>query len=232
MMSYQSLSKSELDAAILPLCPEDSPAKTLVMPDCEQESLAAAPLWFMNSYGYLKISNQIMQYLRTSPGSAEEALKKCSEKLPRSGMMRNGILYGLGDLERPINVKEYSLLPTLTKFDAGCKNLNGKEYNGITKHALKLGNVIARLPLPTLTCRDYKGATIARVLNGNQKRALDCEMQCLGMMLQPNFAEWHMGYPIGWTARQESNASEMRLSRNKSTRSSKQSQTLKMEQSK
>ena len=202
-------------------------AKMSAMPDYAPVSMASDPLWFMNRYGYSKTSNRITQYLRMSQDYADEDLKKCSEKLPRSGMMRNGILYGLLDLERPINVKGYSLLPTLTKFDAGCKNLNGKEFNGKTKHALKLGNVIAMLPLPTLTCRDYKGATTARILNGNQKRALDCEMQCLGMMLQPNFAEWHMGYPIGWTARQELDALETQSSRNRSTRSSKRLQTRK-----
>ena len=50
-----------------------------------------------------------------------------------------------------------------------------------------------------------------------------------GLKLQPAFAEWMMRFPPGWTAL---SVSEMRLSRNKSTRSSKQSQTLKMEQSK
>jgi len=210
-----------------PLSVEDSHARMSATQDCEQVSTEAGPLLFMSRYGYSKISNQIGRYSRMSLGSVDAGLKKCSENLPRSGMMRNGILYGLQDLERPINVKGYSLLPTLTKFDAGCRSLKGKEYNGQTKHALKLGNVIAMLPLPTLTCRDYKGATITRISNGNLKRALDCEMQCLGMMLQPNFAEWHMGYPIGWTARQESNVLEMPLSRSKSTRSSKRLQTLK-----
>ena len=215
------LQQSLLEFTNQPLSVEDSPARMSAMPDGELALQGADPLWFMSKYGYSKISNQIGQYSRMLRDSAEGGLKKCSEKLPRSGMMRNGILYELPDLEHPTNVKEYSLLPTLTRFDARCRNLNGKEYSGKTKHALKLGNVIAALPLPTLTCRDYKGATIARISNGNLKRALDCEMQCLGMMLQPNFAEWHMGYLIGWTARQESSASETPLSRNKSIRSSK-----------
>ena len=210
----------------LPCSLVDSHAKMLAMPGCEQVSTEVGPLLFMSRYGYSKISNQIGQYSRMLQDSADVDLKKCSENLPRSGMMRNGILYGLRDLEHPTNVKEFSLLPTLTKFDASCGNLYGKEYNQKNKHAMKLGNVIARLPLPTLTCRDYKGATIQRVRDGNPKRALDCEMQCLGMMLQPLYAEWHMGLPIGWT---ELSASEMPLSRSKSTRSSKRLQISKTE---
>lgn len=223
-MSRQALCESERDATTSPLCLGVFHARTSAMPEGGSELPAADPLWFMSKYGYSKTSSQIMQYSRTSRDSAEEDSEKCSEKLPRSGMMRNGILYGLKDLGRPIPAKEFSYLPTLTRFGASVRNLKGKEYNGKTRHALKLGNVIAMLPLPTLTCRDYKGATIARILNGNPKGALDCEMQCLGLMLQPSFAEWHMGYQIGWT---ELNVSEMPLSRSKSTRSSKQSQTSK-----
>ncbi len=78
--------------------------------------------------------------------------------------------------------------------------------------------------LPTITSRDHKGGTVERVENGNPKRALDCEMQVLGLKLQPAFAEWMMGFPPGWTAL---DASEMPLSRSKRTPSSKPSRKLK-----
>jgi len=46
--------------------------------------------------------------------------------------------------ERCTGEKEYSLLPTVTKFDATCGNLMGKEYDGKSRHAMKL---IQAIPL-------------------------------------------------------------------------------------
>ena len=109
-------------------------------------------------------------------------------------------------------------IPTLTKADATMGDLKGKEFVG-NRHALKLGQII-----PTCTARDYKGGTIDRVNAGNPRFALDCEMQTIGLKLQPAFAEWMMEFPIGYT---ELSASEMPLSRSKPTRSSKRLQTMK-----
>jgi hypothetical protein len=148
-----------------------------------------------------------------------------------------------------------AMLPTLNTCDATMGQLKGKEFVG-NKHAMKLEQAI-NLPqflttpwsqetganytsfrpgrknsdylsrqismLPTPTPRDHKdtgtmenvpvNALLGRELGKNH-----------GMKLQPAFAEWMMGFPEGWTAL---NASEMPLSRNRSTRSSKQLQTLK-----
>jgi len=260
-MSQQNLSENEQDVTTLPLCPEGSPAKMSAMQENAQVSMAAGPLWFMNKSGYSTISNQIMLYLRTSQDFVEEDLQKCSEKLPRSGMMRNGILYELPDLEHPINEKESSSLPTplgasmnpaahgqvngewktkinrmlsllptprASESDQGPVNREKMIKSGSSwigqKRGATVSTIIAMLPTPT--CRDYKGGTIARVQAGNPKRALDCEMQCRGLKLQPAFVEWMQGFPIGWTV---SDASEMRSSRSKSTRSSKPSRILKEE---
>jgi len=111
-------------------------------------------------------------------------------------------------------------IPTPTKADATMGDLAGKEFVG-NHHALKLGQII-----PTCTARDHKGGTLDRVAAGNPRFALDCEMQTIGLKLQPAFAEWMMGFPIGYT---ELSALEMPSSRNKSTRSSKRLQTLKQE---
>ena len=100
----------------------------------------------------------------------------------------------------------------------------------------RLRNQIAAM-LPTPTTRDYKdtgnlenvpvNALLGRELGKNH-----------GLQLQPAFAEWMMGFPQGWTdttiashqgvtGKNALNASEMQSSHNKSTRSSKQLQTLK-----
>ena len=79
-----------------------------------------------------------------------------------------------------------------------------------------LTTIIAMLP-PPCSC-DYKGGTKKAVEAGNPKKKPDCEMQTNGLKLQPAFAEWMMGVPIGYT---DLPHSEMLSSRNKSTRSSK-----------
>jgi hypothetical protein len=201
-----------------------------VMPESKPVSMAADPLWFLNKSAYLPISNQIGQYSRMSQDSAEEGLKKCLEKLPRSGMMRNGILYELPDLEHPIDAKESSLLltPGTVQIDPSDRRYQRRvEYRKSVNRHWSAGCLAEQISmLPTPTCRDYKGGTVSRVLEGNPKRALDCEMQVHGLKLQPAFVEWMMGFPQEWTAL---NASEMPLSRSRSTRSSKQSRKLKKE---
>ena len=202
----------------------DSPARISVVREDKRESTTAAdPIWFLNSCDSSQISNHVMHCLKMSQTSAIRDLKPCLEKLPRSGTMRNGTLYELSKSpEGYTKGKECSFLPTVTKSDAAMGNLKGKEYNGKNRHAAKIGNILAMIP--TNTCRDYKGGTVARVSQGNPKRALDCEMQVHGLILQPSFAEWMDGFPIGWT---ELSPSETPLSRSKSIRYSKRSQTLK-----
>jgi hypothetical protein len=145
----------------------------------------------------------------------------CSSLLPTIRKHETGdYQYSQGNHDKKTQTLSGAIktIPTLTKSDATMGDLKGREFVG-TRHALKLGQII-----PTCTGRDHKGGTIDRVNAGNPRFALDCEMQTIGLKLQPAFAEWMMGFPIGYT---ELSASEMPSSRSKSTRSSKQSQTLK-----
>ncbi len=228
-MSQQTTLENERDVIISPSCLEVFPAKMSATQDCEPVLMVADPIWFLNKSDYSETSNHIGQYLRMSQDFAEGGLKRCLEKLPKSGMMRNGILYELPDLVPHIRERGCSLLPTVTTQEIEHLNANlttsgirRKTMDGKDSHSLNLADRIRLLPTPT--CRDYKGATIKRILEGNPKRALDCEMQVHGLKLQPAFAEWMMGFPEGWTAL---DASEMPSSRSKCTQSSKQSRKLK-----
>jgi hypothetical protein len=166
---------------------------------------------------------------------------------------RGHSIFQLAVLKHRTKDNEYSSLPTLTKADATPHGIPGKEYAG-GRHALKLEQAINKLPtlrankrggyqrdqgkkgkerptltgiinhLPTVTSRDHKdtgnmenvpeNALLARVLGKRH-----------GMILQPNFAEWMQGFPIGWT---ELNASEIPSAHTTHTRSSKRLQTLKV----
>jgi hypothetical protein len=111
-MSQQKISNEEPDAATSLLCLEDSPVRTQVAPGCNQASMENNPDSYTNSCDYSMIYTQIMQYLKTSLGSVQTDFKKCSQKLPKSGMMRNGILYELPGLEHPIKENASLLWPT------------------------------------------------------------------------------------------------------------------------
>jgi hypothetical protein len=98
--------------------------------------------------------------------------QKSLERLPKSGMTRNGVLYQQPEWVRPIDVNESSLWPTpttanwvtSTSVDSTREQmLNGEKYSSRIVQAVALAE-------PTAT--GY---------------------------LNPEWVEWLMGFPIGWT---------------------------------
>ena len=92
-----------------------------------------------------------------------------------------------------LNDQVAHLLPTPTQFDATCGDLKGKEWNGKNRHSIKLIQAVKLLPTPV--ANDAKN-------NGNPSRytrhtlSLDA---VAGGSLNPEWIEWLMGFPIGWT---------------------------------
>lgn len=99
------------------------------------------------------------------------------------------------------------MYPTPTKFDATCGNLKGKEYTGQSHHAMKL--IQAAKLYPTPMAQDANNSTLLREMwttpcvadaegttGGNNHRSLRTDV---GGQLNPDWVEWLMGYPIGWT---------------------------------
>ena len=107
--------------------------------------------------------------------SKERYEKKLKEKLPIS-----------------LNDQVKHMLPTPTKFDATCGDLKGKEWNGENRHSIKLIQAVKLLPTPV--AHDAKGTSPA-----DYKRHTP-PLACLaGGSLNPNWIEWLMGFPTGWT---------------------------------
>ena len=111
------------------------------------------------------------------------------------------------------------LFPTITVFDAGCGDLSGKEYSG-TLHAMKL--IQAAKMFPTVTAADYRRRgpnsrqqglpEVVRMwptpiaadwknrgcTNYRKKREFQPQTS-VGGQLNPDWVEWLMGFPPGWT---------------------------------
>jgi hypothetical protein len=137
---------------------------------------------------------------RLSPDGSEWRTVQCSlledsgeslQILPRSGSMRNGRLYQRPTLAHHTFGSGYgSLLPTLTV----CGNYNRKGASATSGDGLA---TVLKM-LPTLVARDYRHPGRSR-LERTGSKAGDCLPQVIGGPLNPDWCEWFMGWPIGWT---------------------------------
>lgn len=133
------------------------------------------------------------------------------------------------------DVTDAPLLPTVTRFDATCGDLKGKEYNG-TRHAMKLIQAVKMWPTPSasdcgrtaINPHLTRNGTIRHIgKNGGQSYArldavaamfptptaseadrggkgyrhggLRCVIPEESGQLNPDWVEWLMGFPPGWT---------------------------------
>jgi hypothetical protein len=90
--------------------------------------------------------------------------------------MRNGELWEQTPLAHPTDEKEFGYLPTPTASD---------QFNGNTKGIEYRNKRIIRTSQTTGTEFGAKLTDFYRLING--------------VNLHPNFAEWMMGWPQGWT---------------------------------
>ena len=227
-MSQEKILSTELDNP--PLSVPDSLAnltvlrenvKRLVTTVISRENLK-------NSFAKLNPDGSLV---RMSRGYAQANLEGFLENsymiFPRWGIVSDGVAGKLPILELPTTGNGSSLLPTVTTQEVEHPEMfisdTGRRIKENWKGSYSIGLADRIAMLPTPTSRDYKdtgtmknvpvNALLGRELGKNH-----------GMKLQPAFAEWMMGFPPEWTVL---SASEMPLSRSKSTRSSKRLQTLK-----
>lgn len=107
---------------------------------------------------------------------------------PRSGTMRNGVVYRRLPLELPTSGKDYGLLPTPRASRSTWDNNHGKKTLGLP------GLARAGL-LPTPTTGSHRSGTGAKPRTGH-----GCQLQdVFGGLLNPPYVEEMMMWPIGWT---------------------------------
>lgn len=163
-------------------------------------SRASFARWSPESFGW-----------RTAQCSLLEDSPEFLRTLPRWGSMRNGMLYLRQTLAHGISVSGFgSLLPTLTV----CGNYNAKGSSPTSGDGL----ATALKKLPTLVASDATcgveppGRTGRKLLttltasNGldggsnSRRAALNRGDPIPSGPLNPDWCEWFMGFPIGWTA--------------------------------
>ena len=181
----------------------DSPAKTSAQLEKGKVSPGSDPdsgeKWHALSVKY----NPDTSGWRTHHCLFPEDLDWSCLTLPRWGMMRNGELWERITLPPLTSGTDAGSWPTPTSQEAGImENLVTKDgapakpgeraYNPKTgKHTqVTLGRAVAMFPTPQ--ARDWKG-TAGGFQNGKDLPGK------VGGQLNPNWVEWLMGWPIGWT---------------------------------
>lgn len=130
----------------------------------------------------------------------EEDLQESLVILPKWGMTRNGLVYQHLTLERPISGTESGLSPNGINFfhTPTCTGLDGGSNN---RKALK--NRHMQFPTPQASdCRDrgnLGSPVIQRRIQKGKQIGLSMSVSDTSGALNPNWVEWLMGWPIGWT---------------------------------
>lgn len=187
--SSPTFSSSMLDptADVLMSFLEDFPARTSAAPAIEQGSREPDPDCGRSSRGWFAKLSPTKSEWKTPQTSLLGDSELFSETWPRWGSMRNGVCY-LRPILTPIICGSVSgsLLPTLT--------VNGnynKPYPG-KKSGYGLATAVAMLP--TLTTIGLNGGS-----NSRRATAKRGDPPTHIGPLNPDWCEWFMGFPIGWT---------------------------------
>ena len=186
---------------------EASRAKTYRPPErapgFQENDLAFGSKW-LGSFASLSPNGS---WVKTAPFSFLEDSEPFSETWPRWGTMQNGECWGRMTPEPRTSEIGSGLLPTPRASEAahaGRKTINHKGQTG-------LAEVVNNWPTPTACV--YKGTSEASLTRksgeSRENDRLDHKIlamslrdggqQIRGTGLNPNWVEWLMGWPIGWT---------------------------------
>lgn len=197
-------------------------AKTFPAPERAPESKEVAPVcgpkWRALS---VKLAPN-GSWLKIRPSSHQEGSEQSCETWPKWGSMRNGECWERLTPERPTSGKESGLLPTIRAIDGerggrgdliqavrGNENSHFRLWSTPQARDFRKGKAsrwknpartknlndqVATFPTPC--ARDWKSGTGAKERPGH---ALPLS-SAIGGQLNPDWVEWLMGWPIGWTA--------------------------------
>jgi len=156
-------------------CAEDSLAKTLASQEMVPGSMGVDQGCGSNTSKPFAYYDQNSSSWKTWQLSLFEGSTELSEPWPRAGMTRNGMAYQRAPLVPPIEETVYGLLPNVKMWP--------------TPRAMEIINGASHL------AERSRPSGLTSMVNVEE----GLSPQTTGK-LNPEFVEWLMGYPIGWTA--------------------------------
>jgi len=169
------------------------------MPEKVQDSTASGQDCFTNSSEWFAKWNPDLCCWRTSQLSLLGGWMTYSGRWPRSGLMRNGIAYRLRPLVPRISGTGYSFLPTPDTGES--KNGHGRRGVANSGNSQSSRNLDAmantgKWPFFPTPCAGRKG------LDGGSNTRMQAKENGTWVptgKLNPEWVEWLMGFPLGWT---------------------------------
>ena len=196
-MTYKPLTESRGEE-LLTLYLADFHVKTLAQQEKAQELTENDQVCGNTWQGSLARLDPNTSLWKTAQCSLFEDLELSFQTFPRWGLMQNGALYPLPILVQTISEKEYGLEPNNETF-FHTPNTTGMDGGSNSRKALK-----KRLEWPTPTCHLAKETNAPSEKNRDTPSIISqIYMQQpktpIGGKLNPQFVEWLMGWPLGWT---------------------------------
>jgi len=204
--------------------PADSHAKTSPLRVRARESGEVGPVFGLSIGASFGTYDHDTQLWKTCQRSLFEDLPMYWDRLPRSGMTRNGRIFAQRTWVLRTGGRGSGSWPTPQAEMPGAGPDNSKVKNLLTgnRHSFYLTQAVEaerqkpgvitgqKWPTPQRRDGDQRGAQAKRYHNPERSNDLPDAMAAIEGtgQLNPTWVDWLMGYPIGWT---DSEDSEMQL---------------------
>ena len=190
---------------------EDFPAKIFPTPDSGQDLTENEADCSLRRFAWFANCDQEQLCWKTWQRCLLGDWTEYSGRWPRSGLMRNGIAYRLPPLVPRISGTGFSYWVTPTATDGMRGSRPGRPHDTgfplsqqvVMPHRwptpdASMGKWVAKKTFPTPTERDWKsGKSKTQAERGRTAGPSLSEVS--GGSLSPQWVEWLMGFPLGWT---------------------------------
>ena len=179
------------------------PAKTFPQPDAVPESKANDPDCGVKWPGSLAKYDRVSRSWKTRQCLLLGDLAEYAETWPSWGTTVDGELFRqptpsslLAIRARITCGKESGLLLHTPKASDAVGTARTSDVIGKTNRQRDIRTDVARMKLPTPTARDWRSGKASEATMQRNSRPLS---EKIGGKLNPQWVEWLMGWPIGWT---------------------------------
>ncbi len=169
-----------------------SPAKTYQLPVREQDLTATVLPFGLRWHESLARFDPATCLWKTAQPSLLEDWNGYSDRLPRWGLMHDGVLYPLPAPVLGTGGKDSGYLPTIAASDV--KGRSGAGH--IERHGVKR---LSDALLPTPTVSDATGKNTPAYIAAHELKLRDA-VAVASERLNPDWVEWLMGWPVGSTS--------------------------------